>query len=551
MDVLRSCYTSFWHVFRDSETLTKGRYYFAPNDFPTYPGVHIFGSRNWTSELYERGGEPLLGEWAGPQEWSNGIRPKPMPLPILVGNADCIEQGELKPPIPAPMPPRPGTCVNYPLACYGIDQAEVAAFDIVCCGTVVDFAQAIDSLYNDPPQALDFLIDLLGQGYVYSTVAAAIGTVPSTIIAVGKIVLVVITGTTDNFQLAIQGLYAAVGLVDYGLYSTNPVFETGQEAIMARIATATGGTYDQIYLVGHSLGGAIAQLIAARLINAHPDRFVNVLTYGCPVTGDIRLNNLLNLTRQINYRNTGDPVPSLPPIGGDLISMFDFIVGAQRGKFLTLQPPAVRFVLFADGSVEESDDQILEFGVQRAVMETITALGTVQPFGEHSMAEYLRRLKLSCPAPVPPFVLPPTIRATLTGATFTHAGITYTLDFTWSFGWGGVGFTWVSLNDGVMSDVRLGAINGAFPLQTEGIGLVYPGEGEPAGIYLTACFLLIADPLTSFQIQFFLMPNVFWRAGGDPVTFAPDMYWFQDAGNPVNELILGAVTMGSFVVEPV
>jgi hypothetical protein len=68
----------------------------------------------------------------------------------------------------------------------------------------------------------------------------------------------------------------------------------------------------QVYLVGHSLGGAVSTLGGAWLISAgvKPDQ-VKVITFGAPAVGNFAFSEYvghsLNLTRVINY---GDPIPN-------------------------------------------------------------------------------------------------------------------------------------------------------------------------------------------------------------------------------------------------
>jgi hypothetical protein len=68
----------------------------------------------------------------------------------------------------------------------------------------------------------------------------------------------------------------------------------------------------QVYLVGHSLGGAVSTLGGAWLISAgvNPDQ-IKVITFGAPAVGNFAFSEYaghsLNLTRVINY---GDPIPN-------------------------------------------------------------------------------------------------------------------------------------------------------------------------------------------------------------------------------------------------
>ncbi len=101
---LRSCYSSEWRLFKGSPVAVKGRYFFAKQGTPHYPGWHNLGSRNWTSD--ERDPWPELGETATTQRpYSKGELRAGVPPAIRVGTADCIANGETLP-LPVIVPPR-------------------------------------------------------------------------------------------------------------------------------------------------------------------------------------------------------------------------------------------------------------------------------------------------------------------------------------------------------------------------------------------------------------------------------------------------------------
>lgn len=93
----RSCFTSSWRLFRNRpDVLTSGRFFFAPDDTPFYPGAHLFFSRDWVSDEI---GEDWLGEVKGAsRRYSKGSLGLPHPPPILVGERRCIAEGDTFPP---------------------------------------------------------------------------------------------------------------------------------------------------------------------------------------------------------------------------------------------------------------------------------------------------------------------------------------------------------------------------------------------------------------------------------------------------------------------
>ncbi len=96
MEWLRSCYVGQWKLFKNHPGLTEGRYFFAKPGAQFYPGLHNLWSANWTND--ERIPLPQLGEMTtGARAWFRGSPPTPYPGEILVGDENCIENGELFP----------------------------------------------------------------------------------------------------------------------------------------------------------------------------------------------------------------------------------------------------------------------------------------------------------------------------------------------------------------------------------------------------------------------------------------------------------------------
>ena len=421
----------------DPSILTKGRYWFCGEKTPFYPRPHNLGSRDWTSD--QRDPWPALGEWAGAYQWSNGLPPRPRPLPVLVGSPKCIESGETA---AEPQPEYPAsTCRQYPLACYA--NAQPGVFDIQCCEIALRFAQVLLFAYSDIPLAHALFQNFVGLDWTVTDQPEVVDSIPTTIIGLGpnRVAIVVITGTTNFQQLALQGLYATIGLTNYGQYSTYALWEGGARTIMERLATATGGAFNEIYFVGHSLGGAVAQLLGAKMHAGRPDVRVNILTYGMPVAGDSRVNDAVDGTNFIHWKGIDDPVPGLPPQGADLVSMFDFIVGAEREKFLTLESARHRFVIDDGGVVFEDDSNTLPFSTQDALMQLIIGGMATPAFDEHLMATYYRRLGEYCPCSQVAKVFVNRIGLKFEG-TQTYLGVDYVWNFEQKADWDFINKEW-------------------------------------------------------------------------------------------------------------
>lgn len=126
--------------------------------------------------------------------------------------------------------------------------------------------------------------------------------------------VVAIPGTHPNDPLdwirdlrILPRLFPAIGVCHSG-------FGSGGMAIAARVLAAVKGDPRLMTVVGHSLGGAMALVVGARLIRA--GHHARIITFSAP-----RVAFLANLTlpflakdalELVEYRRAGDPVPHMP-----------------------------------------------------------------------------------------------------------------------------------------------------------------------------------------------------------------------------------------------
>lgn len=323
-----------------------------------------------------------------------------MPLPVIVGPSAFFSDGE--PDGTPPLPANPSPCRCYPLACYGL--ATIGQYDFQCCGTVLQFAKILNATYIDGGLAQTLAKNFFGLDWSFGYDAQAGAETPATLIgwnAKGT-VAVFVTGTTTPQQLALQVLYAAYGLLDYGLYSTFDFWQRNAQIVLDRIAGAVPLPVREIYLCGHSYGAAIAQLVAAMLRPGNPDLSINILTFGMPCVGDDRINRILGKAYYVHYRNLGDPVPGLPPRGSDLVTMASLILPINLPKYDVLAP-ANGGTILEDGGIEYEDDgETVPYGVLQAIIELIQAGMDVAPFDAHLLPTYISRLNQICPVPPGP-----------------------------------------------------------------------------------------------------------------------------------------------------
>jgi hypothetical protein len=92
-------------------------------------------------------------------------------------------------------------------------------------------------------------------------------------------------------------------------------FGAGGTAIAERVRAALRDDGRLITVVGHSLGGAMALIVGARLIAA--GKRVRIVTFGAPRVAFIANFALSHFARDAlelaEYRRAGDPVPGVPP----------------------------------------------------------------------------------------------------------------------------------------------------------------------------------------------------------------------------------------------
>lgn len=136
--------------------------------------------------------------------------------------------------------------------------------------------------------------------------------IPNMVIARDKAgVQIAIAGTSNVQQwlsyLTEFGVTNTVGMA--GKIFT--VFEQWSDVLLEQILAVTTSR-DYVFLCGHSLGGAMAALLASKLRLRGYREYVNVYTVGCPRIGD---SDYVNNAFQWGWhvRHVVDPVPECPP----------------------------------------------------------------------------------------------------------------------------------------------------------------------------------------------------------------------------------------------
>lgn len=347
-----------------------------------------------------------MGEWDGERTWYRGDPPARRPLPILVGDVDCIRYGE-KPGLPIQTNISAECGKPLPDACYGLEDEIFALTNVWDCVFAKRTADVLDKAYTDLDAAADLVTAFMPAGTLVATFPQPNNFVPAAVIAsISDTVVLWLTGTTNFQQLAAQAFYLNLGQINVGAYSTSALNEGAMLAIAALLNALGLGNAGRIVLCGHSFGGAVCMVLAARMMTADPNRLVEILTLGAPAPGDARLHALIELLAQRHYANERDPIPYLPPRGLQFAGLFP-IIGALLGvawqRFV--RPPQTKQIT-QDGRFVDVRTPDLPDDYVTAAVAAIAAALDVPSFKDHRTDWYSYYLCLACrcvPRPcVPP-----------------------------------------------------------------------------------------------------------------------------------------------------
>lgn len=364
---------------------------------PYYPGWHLLGSRDWTSD--ERGGT-LLGEWDGPQIFDKGEPPLVRPEVRIVGSPECIEDGGGG----AALTHATNGLDNWlPSHCYVFDGAHPRA-RIVACPDVAKIAEIMAYVFIDHVRAQTLAEEFVGDGAVAAWHAGTGDETVSTSVTCvrGMEAWQFIDGTRNQGQLLSQILQPAAGPTMYPHYGATALYHRYATSILTRFSAAGATGARRYVLVGHSYGGAAAAVAAARLKLDDPTRDVALYTLGAPLAGDSRLIDVLRTLDQTHIRRPLDPVPYLPPAnpiyGGLLIELafIPFLEGfrhyASYERRRLLDVDGFRDELPTDGP---NDTTLL------GILARLAGGEPILPGSEHDLINYANDLASNCGLPLP------------------------------------------------------------------------------------------------------------------------------------------------------
>ncbi|EGG20270.1 Triacylglycerol lipase-like protein triacylglycerol lipase [Cavenderia fasciculata] len=128
-----------------------------------------------------------------------------------------------------------------------------------------------------------------------------------------------------NLQF-LQETYPGVpdALVHSGFYNA---YKSVQQQVQVALQNAVKAcpTCKQLYVIGHSLGGALASLCMADVVQWFPSMYTESYTFGSPRVGNAYWVSYYNSIQPNNYRivNQDDLVPHVPPKG--IIPIYDHV----------------------------------------------------------------------------------------------------------------------------------------------------------------------------------------------------------------------------------
>jgi len=353
---------------------------------------HNLTSRDWTSDEVDH--SISLGEYDGPRTWHPGTGPEIYPESRAIGERSCFADGETEAP-PNPDPFQDG----FPVQCFRAFSAngdlETLATDVTSREVWKLHARIVCLLYTDPTRAYNAALAMFPDAVASVLDPTDIGVLPRRIIIKTPFMCIVwMSGTATQQQLAAQILYAGNGPTDQGPFATNPTWWDVSSQVAADINSLGAGFSPIFTLIGHSYGGAILSVLGARMKAAAPNRPVKIITYGCPRTGDQRMQDLLNFCARANLVSEGDPVPALPP-SQRMIDGIAWLLGVPLALVWRGFTSNERQIgVLNSGALDYGNAELVSDSVISTSADLIGQGNALPFFPDHAMSGYVAKLWL-------------------------------------------------------------------------------------------------------------------------------------------------------------
>lgn len=332
-----------------------------------------------------------------------------IPPAVLIGEPACIRDGE-RLPLPIVVRTFEG---GWDSRCYQFRPPFAAPYpwpiSINDCHWQHRVAQAIDLIYTSGSAAAVAYLAPFLPGATFVAYDNGPSVLPGCVIILyPDFVAILMAGTTTPQQWALQALSGAIGIHDFGLYSTLFFWWTSALQMSERMYLAGPVDVPQVLFAGHSYGGALASIMATRARLASPSRGIQLLTYGSPKPGDSRMIGILRSVRQVHFVNNDDPVTFMPPSSSDLGTYAAFIPNAVARRWMAYTRPEGLIGLSIQGVRTDSPLPESMYTLMLRIARQAVAGTNIEVINAHLTSEYARRIW--CPAePVPspePWVLP-------------------------------------------------------------------------------------------------------------------------------------------------
>jgi len=377
--------------------VTPGRYFFSPPGTPHYPNIHLLYSAVWSPTELKL--QPDLGELLERTAYDTGDAPPRLPLPVIVGDKNCIRDGENE----ADMIDVESLDSGFPTECFKVPPAPQNRFgdlqSIHGPCTQKFFATLISLLYDgNEAAAKAMLSSVLGATPATLTWHAGTATRPTVLTAVGAHdCVVVMDGTTTFQQFAVQALESLAGPVNVGPFSTMP-FWNDTATYVIELMELDGITAQIAWtVVGHSWGGVTSAILNARSLAVSDHGRRQCLTFGMPKPGNDELVALLDQVDCVHVANDNDIVAIVPFD----VSVLAPVVPVFGPTVLVLWPrwefAHSVFTLDANGVARGERPLFPETETLANIIQQVFDHESLDVVTGHLIATYIDRLTLACP----------------------------------------------------------------------------------------------------------------------------------------------------------
>lgn len=322
--------------------------------------------------------------------------PEIAPPANIVGSQECFAGGAL---YPQGLPLVGDFVGGFPKRCWGPFQPipVLTAGDININDRAVQYAmaQVMEAMYDDVVAAAALLQTFLDRPAIISTHSSAGTVYPGIILArTDAYNVVIVAGVQNELQRALTALFSVLPPQDVGGFSTNSYFNLVANFLASFLfANGMDPTLPTLF-VGHSLGGAVVTITAARMKVANPNTDIRLLTMGTPRPGDSRLRTAIGNLPSVNIVNVGDYVAQLPPVLRDFYPLAAEVLPMFGLSWVQWTDSANRLAVGIDGRTAPPSALAISWDDLNTAVNAALEGGPFPPVAAHSIAEYRRRLGL-------------------------------------------------------------------------------------------------------------------------------------------------------------